>query len=202
MGSNTHARQDTSPAEGGHGRTTSTPPVSGPATAVQSPAYDAPQDPGFGPSEAQPQQQGGRKKPKKKKNRNRRRRDRRPSFLGPEDSDSHAVAGEGAEPETERRERTPFFRSRRRSYSSTSLESEALLDHRFVSLINMLDPFMKLRGLGTNLKCAPVVTVASLSRSARSRLLDLDRMSKVPYLDDRPGASGARMTSVMSRRKK
>lgn len=202
MGSDTHARQDTSPAEDDHGRTI-TPPVSGPATAVNSPAQDAPQDPG--PSQAHQEQEGNRKKPKKKKNRNRnrRRRDRHPSFLGPEDSDSHPVAAEGAEPDSDRHERPPFYRSRRRSLSSTSLESEALLDHRFVPLDNDDAPdFTKLRGIGTNLKCALAVTVVSPNRSARNRLLDLDRISRVPCLDARPGGSSATMMSRMRRSKK
>lgn len=76
---------------------------------------------------------GGGKK--KKRNRHRKRRNRRPSFLAPEDSDRPGSETTNRPPELPSRpvpdqpaERPPFYRGR--NLSSTSLESEALLDHR------------------------------------------------------------------------
>lgn len=77
---------------------------------------------------------------KRKKNRNRRRRNRRQSFLAPEDSqleaatapapDATAVSNLATDrPKPEAAE--PFYKLGR-ALSSTSLESEALLDHRYV----------------------------------------------------------------------
>lgn len=80
------------------------------------------------------------KSSKKKKNRHRKRRNRRQSFLGPEESPS--VVAPASVPETEglapmatdqtkSRAALPFYKLGR-DLSSTSLESEALLDHRYV----------------------------------------------------------------------
>ncbi|PLB47072.1 putative cora family metal ion transporter [Aspergillus steynii IBT 23096] len=78
------------------------------------------------------------KSSKRKKNRHRKRRNRRQSFLGPEESPS--VVAPASVPETEglapmatdqtkSRAALPFYKLGR-DLSSTSLESEALLDHR------------------------------------------------------------------------
>ncbi|KAL3466303.1 hypothetical protein BJX64DRAFT_12083 [Aspergillus heterothallicus] len=76
-------------------------------------------------------------KPKRKRNRHRKRRNRRPSFLAPEDSQPNApptvpenetlnvMAGNQSRP----RGSTPFYKLGG-DLSNTSLESEALLDHR------------------------------------------------------------------------
>ncbi|KAL5047198.1 hypothetical protein BDW71DRAFT_180467 [Aspergillus fruticulosus] len=79
----------------------------------------------------------GSKKHKGKKNRNRKRRNRRPSFLAPEDSQPNAPPtipeSEGlntvAENQARARGSTPFYNSGG-NLSNTSLESDALLDHR------------------------------------------------------------------------
>ncbi|CBF70700.1 uncharacterized protein ANIA_05856 [Aspergillus nidulans FGSC A4] len=78
----------------------------------------------------------GSKKHKRKKNRNRKRRNRRPSFLAPEDSQPNApptipeseALSAMAENQAKARGSTPFYSGG--NMSNTSLESEALLDHR------------------------------------------------------------------------
>ncbi|KAF7184121.1 hypothetical protein CNMCM7691_004680 [Aspergillus felis] len=73
-------------------------------------------------------------KPKRRKNRHRKRRNRRQSFLAPEESHT-ATAVSGAEEamiagdQPHSRPALPFY-NLGRDLSSTSLESEALLDHR------------------------------------------------------------------------
>ncbi|KAK1141465.1 CorA metal ion transporter [Aspergillus melleus] len=78
------------------------------------------------------------KSSKRKKNRHRKRRNRRQSFLGPEESSSAVASAsvpdtEGLAPmatdQTKSRAALPFYKLGR-DLSSTSLESEALLDHR------------------------------------------------------------------------
>ncbi|KAL4783621.1 hypothetical protein BJX76DRAFT_348405 [Aspergillus varians] len=79
----------------------------------------------------------GSKKHKRKRNRNRKHRNRRPSFLAPEDSQPNlpATVPEAApldtmaENQMRARDSTPFYKLRG-DLSNTSLESEALLDHR------------------------------------------------------------------------
>ncbi|KAL4997713.1 hypothetical protein BDV10DRAFT_168785 [Aspergillus recurvatus] len=79
----------------------------------------------------------GSKKHKRKKNRNRKRRNRRPSFLAPEDSQPNApptipeseALNTMAENQARARGSTPFYNSGG-NLSNTSLESDALLDHR------------------------------------------------------------------------
>ncbi|OJJ50488.1 hypothetical protein ASPZODRAFT_85850 [Penicilliopsis zonata CBS 506.65] len=68
---------------------------------------------------------------KKRKHRNRKRRNRRPSFLAADESDSRPVvaAASGADAAPETRSEQTFYRLGQ-ALSSTSLESEALLDHR------------------------------------------------------------------------
>lgn len=74
-------------------------------------------------------------KPKRRKNRHRKRRNRRQSFLAPEESHNGAAASgadadamiAGDQPYS--RPSLPFY-NLGRDLSSTSLESEALLDHR------------------------------------------------------------------------
>ncbi|KAF4157927.1 hypothetical protein CNMCM8927_003173 [Aspergillus lentulus] len=74
-------------------------------------------------------------KPKRRKNRHRKRRNRRQSFLTPEEShNAAAVSGADAEAmiagdQPDSRPAFPFY-NLGRDLSSTSLESEALLDHR------------------------------------------------------------------------
>lgn len=79
------------------------------------------------------------KSSKKKKNRHRKRRNRRQSFIGPEESPSVVAPAsvpeaEGLAPmatdQTKSRAALPFYKLGR-DLSSTSLESEALLDHRY-----------------------------------------------------------------------
>lgn len=71
---------------------------------------------------------------KKKKNRHRRRRKRRQSFLAPDDEDrpgqimADRTSDLAASVQERPRERPSFYRGR--NLSTTSLESEALLDHR------------------------------------------------------------------------
>jgi magnesium transporter len=71
---------------------------------------------------------------KKKKNRHRKRRNRRQSFLAPDDSDHPGPMITDRTPELQRptqdqcQDHPPFYRGR--NLSNTSLESEALLDHR------------------------------------------------------------------------
>lgn len=82
------------------------------------------------PAREQSQQQPTAPKPKKK-NRNRKRRNRRQSFIASEDSGPIAPELLGGRTRTnpdQIQERTPFYRGR--NLSNTSLESEALLDHR------------------------------------------------------------------------
>jgi magnesium transporter len=86
----------------------------------------------------------GSKKHKRKKNRNRKRRNRRPSFLAPEDSQPNApptipeseALSAMAENQAKARGSTPFYSGG--NMSNTSLESEALLDHRYgyINVIN------------------------------------------------------------------
>ncbi|EEA25949.1 hypothetical protein EYB25_003184 [Talaromyces marneffei] len=76
------------------------------------------------------QQQPAATKPKKK-NRNRKRRNRRQSFIASEDSGPIAseLSGGLARPNPDQiQDRVPFYRGR--NLSNTSLESDALLDHR------------------------------------------------------------------------
>lgn len=76
------------------------------------------------------QQQPAATKPKKK-NRNRKRRNRRQSFIASEDSGpivSELSGGLSRTNPDQIQERVPFYRGR--NLSNTSLESEALLDHR------------------------------------------------------------------------
>jgi magnesium transporter len=74
-------------------------------------------------------------KPKRRKNRHRKRRNRRQSFITPEEShNAAAVSGADAEAmisgdQAHSRPALPFY-NLGRDLSSTSLESEALLDHR------------------------------------------------------------------------
>lgn len=76
---------------------------------------------------------------KRKKNRNRKRRNRHQSFIPPDREESHASPGHnsgarGDSMEADRptsRDTTSFFKLGR-NLSNTSLESEALLDHRYV----------------------------------------------------------------------
>ncbi len=83
----------------------------------------------------------GSKKPKRKKHRNRKHRNRRPSFLAPEDSQPNAPPTVSetapmdtlAENETQARSPPPFYKFGA-NISNTSLESEALLDHRYEPL--------------------------------------------------------------------
>jgi magnesium transporter len=79
---------------------------------------------------AREQQQPPAAKPKKK-NRNRKRRNRRQSFIASEDSGpiiSELSGGLVRANPDQIPERVPFYRGR--NLSTTSLESEALLDHR------------------------------------------------------------------------
>jgi magnesium transporter len=81
----------------------------------------------------------GSNKPKRKRNRHRKRRNRRQSFLAPEDSQPDApptvpenealnvMVGNQGRP----RGSTPLYKLGG-NLSNTSLESEALLDHRYV----------------------------------------------------------------------
>ncbi|KAL4807033.1 hypothetical protein BDV18DRAFT_111786 [Aspergillus unguis] len=82
------------------------------------------------------------KKPKRRKNRNKKRKNRRPSFLASEDSqanansnapptipESEALMDSMAENQTRARGTAPFYQAGE-NLSNTSLESEALLDHR------------------------------------------------------------------------
>ncbi|KAF4979239.1 hypothetical protein F66182_17300, partial [Fusarium sp. NRRL 66182] len=76
------------------------------------------------------QQQPPAAKPKKK-NRNRKRRNRRQSFIASEDSGpitSELLGGLSRTNPDQIQGRAPFYRGR--NLSNTSLESEALLDHR------------------------------------------------------------------------
>lgn len=76
------------------------------------------------------QQQPPASRPKKK-NRNRKRRNRRQSFIASEDSGpivSELSGGLARTNPDQIQERAPFYRGR--NLSNTSLESEALLDHR------------------------------------------------------------------------
>ena len=89
---------------------------------------------------------------KRRKNRNRKRRHRRESFLAPEEShspapvsatapaaDAVASASVGAadQSKSKSRARLPFYQLGR-DLSDTSLESEALLDHRYVLIFFLL----------------------------------------------------------------
>ncbi|KAL1967836.1 hypothetical protein VTN77DRAFT_2525 [Rasamsonia byssochlamydoides] len=70
---------------------------------------------------------------KKKKNRHRRRRNRRPSFIAADEDHPGTIMADrtsdrGSSAQELPRERPPFYRGR--NLSTTSLESEALLDHR------------------------------------------------------------------------
>lgn len=68
---------------------------------------------------------------KSKKNRNRRRRNRRPSFIAPDEPGPIVTELPGSLARTnpeQLQERVPYYRGR--TSSDTSLESEALLDHR------------------------------------------------------------------------
>lgn len=79
---------------------------------------------------AREQQQQPAAKPKKK-NRNRKRRNRRQSFIASEDSGpivSELLGGLSRTNPDQIQGRAPFYRGR--NLSNTSLESEALLDHR------------------------------------------------------------------------
>jgi magnesium transporter len=81
------------------------------------------------PAREQPQQPTATKP--KKKNRNRKRRNRRQSFIASEDSGpivSELSGGLARTNPDQIQERVPFYRGR--NLSNTSLESEALLDHR------------------------------------------------------------------------
>lgn len=81
------------------------------------------------PAREQPQQPTATKP--KKKNRNRKRRNRRQSFIASEDSGpilSELSGGLTRTNPDQIQERVPFYRGR--NLSNTSLESEALLDHR------------------------------------------------------------------------
>ncbi|GAM35612.1 hypothetical protein TCE0_017r04075 [Talaromyces pinophilus] len=81
------------------------------------------------PAREQPQQPTATKP--KKKNRNRKRRNRRQSFIASEDSGpivSELSGGLARTNPDQKQERVPFYRGR--NLSNTSLESEALLDHR------------------------------------------------------------------------
>jgi magnesium transporter len=77
---------------------------------------------------------------KRKKNRNRRRHNRRQSFLAPEDSQLEAATAPAPDATTvsnlatdrPKPEAAEPFHKLGRALSSTSLESEALLDHRYV----------------------------------------------------------------------
>lgn len=97
---------------------------------------------------------------KRRKNRNRKRRHRRESFLAPEESpspapvsatapaaDAVASASVGAadQSKSKSRARLPLYRLGR-DLSDTSLESEALLDHRYVLifLLHLTIPLMAL----------------------------------------------------------
>lgn len=89
--------------------------------------------------ETQQNTESGSKKTKRKRNRNRKHRNRRPSFLAPEDSQPNAPPTVPetapmdtlAENETQTQSPPPFYRLGANT-SNTSLESEALLDHRYV----------------------------------------------------------------------
>lgn len=85
---------------------------------------------------------------KRKKNRNRKRRNRHQSFLTPGPEESHDRAGTatgtgGARESMEGDRPTPKDQSSYfklgRSLSNTSLESDALLDHRYVVTIKCVD---------------------------------------------------------------
>ena len=124
------------------------------------------------------------KSTKRKKNRHRKRRNRRQSFLGPEESSSVVASAsvpdtEGLAPmatdQTKSRAALPFYKLGR-DLSSTSLESEALLDHRYV-LTSGGSMFGRMRRpmtnfcpcdacAGTNLRCDLAETVAWLNRFA------------------------------------
>lgn len=108
-----------------------------------------PRDPGNAPSTTTqsrtepPAPDGGgsgrQSKAKRRKNRNRKRRNRQQSFITPVTEDSHDQSEGQAEPggvrgsmEDDRprsRDKPPFFKLGR-NLSNTSLESDALLDHR------------------------------------------------------------------------
>lgn len=93
------------------------------------------------------QSSGGPGKPaktaKRRKNRNRKRRNRQQSFIAPGTEDSHeqsdgasGTGGAGASMEGDRptsRDKPSFFRLRR-NLSDTSIESDALLDHRYATV--------------------------------------------------------------------
>ncbi|KAL4889780.1 hypothetical protein BDV59DRAFT_185820 [Aspergillus ambiguus] len=119
--SNLHQKPaNPSPASPQQGRSTDPRPG-------RAPASDAPQGSG---------KQTSKKSAKRRKNRQRKRRDRRPSFLSAEDPDSGAPRPSVAEPgdmmaadQTKSQSALPFYKLGR-DLSSTSLESEALLDHR------------------------------------------------------------------------
>ena len=89
---------------------------------------------------------GSKKQTKRKKHRNRRRRNRRPSFLAPASDDAAAIATEEHDQQGEGEQtgrqtggesampsatlQPPLYKLPGRNLSNTSLESEALLDHR------------------------------------------------------------------------
>jgi magnesium transporter len=84
-----------------------------------------------------------KKSTKRKKKRQRKRHNRRPSFLSAEDPESGAprrpsIAEPGdmmAASQTKSQSALPFYKLGR-DLSSTSLESEALLDHRYVVAVS------------------------------------------------------------------
>jgi magnesium transporter len=87
---------------------------------------------------------GKSKSAKRKKNRNRKRRNRQESFLTPAKEESHRPASgsgsggvrgdsmEGDRPTS--KDNSSFFKLGR-NLSNTSLESDALLDHRYVAFV-------------------------------------------------------------------
>lgn len=118
------------------------------------------------------------KSSKRKKNRNRKRRNRHQSFVPADHDESHNSPGQsvgagGDSMEADRptsRDTQSFFKLGQ-NLSNTSLESEALLDHRYVrphyeSVAGINISFVR---AVTNLHCAPAVTVALDRRCARAR---------------------------------
>lgn len=91
------------------------------------------------PESRQSVEGGSSKKHKRRRNRNKKRRNRRPSFLVSEDSQANApptipeteTLNTMAEDSARARASAPFYKVGS-NLSNTSMESEALLDHRYV----------------------------------------------------------------------